>query len=115
MTTFTPSPAPSAQGTSKQVAARVRRAQFGDGYSQRARDGLNYVARGVTLSWPALTSAEADTLEAFFIAQGGADVFTYTLPLESTAYKWTCATWSRSPADNPIQSMTATLVQEFDL
>jgi phage-related protein len=115
MTTFTPSVDPSASGTSKDTVAQVKRAEFGDGYSQRARDGLNSVKRTVTLSWDALTTAEADALESFFETQAGADLFTYTLPQESTAYKWTCSHWRRAPIDYGVVTFSADLIQEFDL
>ena len=116
LSTFAPPVAPSPQGTQKQVSGRVRRAEFGDGYSQRAPDGLNFVGRQVTLSWPALSAADSDTIEAFFIAQNsGATPFLYTLYNESTQYQWTVASWTKAYVDGDIVSLTATLVQEFDL
>lgn len=115
--TFAPPVAPSpANTTQKTVTGAVRRAEFGDGYSQRAPDGLNFTKCQLTLSWPALASADAATIEAFFIAEGsGATAFFYTPYLEATALKWTCATWTKSYVDGDIVSLQATFVQEFDL
>jgi phage-related protein len=113
--TFTPPVIPSpGQGTNKKVTARVLRADFGDGYSQRGPDGLNYVGRALTLVWATLSQADADTIEAFFVAHV-ALAFYYTPPMESTPLKWSCATWNRSYPGGPTHAISADLMQEFDL
>lgn len=113
--TFTPPRAPAPGQTGKNVAPRVLRAQFGDSYSQRSPDGINPVVANVTLDWPLLLPADADTIEAFFAAKQGATAFRYTLPLESVEKIWTCASWKRSYPSVVTSSIQATLVQEFDL
>lgn len=113
--TFAPPFAPSPPGTGGPITMQVRRAEFGDGYSQRARDGLNYVRRTVTLSWSALSAADLQTIVSFFKSLGGADSFTYMLPLESTQYTWTCATMTPTYVDGLIVALTAVIVEEFDL
>ena len=115
--TFAPPVAPSpGQTTQKTVTGNIRRAEFGDNYSQRAPDGLNAVKRQLMLSWPALVSTDCATIESFFLAEGsGATAFFYTPYLESTALKWTCSTWTKGYVDGDIVSLEATLVQEFDV
>lgn len=115
MTTFTPPVVPSVGGTGKKTTPKVRRAEFGDGYSQRTPDGLNYNKRTVTLSWELLLSTDADTIEDFMNARGGSEAFTYTLPLESTEFKWTNGTVSRSYAGASRVNLSVDLNQEFDL
>jgi phage-related protein len=110
--TFAPPVAPSV-GTRKSVTARVLTAQFGDGYAQRAVDGLNAVTRKASLAWEALRPHDADDIEAFFEERSGARAFSYTLPGETNAHLWTCAEWTRSGVDFEITSLTAELTQVF--
>lgn len=51
------------QGLTEAKTFAVLEVQFGDGYSQRALDGLNYERATVTLNYENVTSAEASTIE----------------------------------------------------
>lgn len=113
--TFTPAYAPSPQSTSRDDTPRVLRSDFGDGYSQRARDGINFSRRTVTLQWDALAATDADVIEAFFAARGGTDAFYYTLPLESTPYLWTAGKVHRGYVSANVVLLSVPLTQEFDL
>jgi phage-related protein len=112
--TFTPPVGPGPASV-KATTPRVLMARFGDGYSQRTPDGLNYNGRSVSLDWTALSSTDADTIEAFFIARGGSEAFYYTLPLESTTYKWTNGPVKRNYLGANTVGLNVTLTQEFDL
>jgi len=50
---------------------RVQRAQFGDGYSQVATDGLNAENETWECQTPPLTFAKINSLESFFLEQKG--------------------------------------------
>lgn len=113
--TFTPPVAPGPANTTKTTTPRALVNRLGDGFSQRSPDGLNYIGRSVTLDWPALSSINADTIEAFFIARGGAEAFSYTLPLEATQYKWTNGPIKRTYLGASAVGLSVTLTQEFDL
>lgn len=117
MKTFVPPKAPRVgDGASKQVEARIRRAQFGDGYSQRSGDGLNALAATVPLRWGALSVAQADVIEAFFEARRGYEAFLYTLPASLLGErKWIVTSWSRTADLDDVHSITATFEQVFDL
>lgn len=114
LTTFTPPKAPD-YSTGKDVSARIIQAQFGDGYSQRAADGLNPVMDKPRLTWSGLTTADADTIEAFFEARGGHEAFLYTLPREVTAKLWICKTWTRNYPEPNFDTINASFEQVFDL
>lgn len=111
---FSPPVGPSVGGTSRSVTPRVRRNQYGDGYSQRTPDGINTFPRKATLRWNMLSYADAQAIEDFFVGLGGSAPFSYTLPGESTARKWTVVSWERSELDGQLQQVTAQLVEEFD-
>lgn len=112
--TFTPPFAPS-YGLSRQITPRVLGAQFGDGYTQRAGDGLNAIPRTATLEWKDLRVVDADTIETFLIAQKGYLAFYWTDPREGSPRKWKCPTWSRASPYGVVDSISATFEQVFDL
>ncbi|CAJ0610674.1 unnamed protein product [Cylicocyclus nassatus] len=92
---FSPSVIPSV-GSSVNSSARVLVADFGDGYSQRAADGINNIDTTVSLQWNNLTGTQANSIDNFFMQMGGYESFYYTLPTESIAKKWTCEKWDKS-------------------
>ncbi len=115
MDVFTPDVTPSQNSTSKSTSASVNKAQFGDGYSQRARDGLNSISRSVTLGWEYLTYDQASDLDDFFDAHGGDEAFLYQLSGDSVQRMWTCASWKNGYAGGVAGSYSANLTEVFDL
>jgi phage-related protein len=111
--TFVPPRCPN-QGSARQVTARTREAQFGDGYSQRAVDGLNSIGKLLSLEWPLLTQAQAQEIEDFFKAKGGATAFLYQPPKESAPLQWICKEWTRT-SGGPREALSANFIQVFDL
>jgi phage-related protein len=107
-------PAPS-YSTSKSTKPRVLKAGFGDGYAQRASDGLNSLGKSWRAVWQVLSVSEADTLEAFLEARGGWDAILWTPPDESTQIKVICSEWTRTSKDPGIVEMSLTMEKVFDL
>lgn len=100
-------------GASKSSAPSVRQVQFGDGYSQRLVYGLNQDPKEWTLEFN-VTEAEADEIETFLEARGGAESFDWTPPDTTTSYKWLCSEWSKS-IDQPFRAVIrATFRQVFE-
>jgi phage-related protein len=112
MATF-PSIAPT-YGAQKTSQPKVHQTQFGDGYSQRIRFGLNQNPKSWSLTWE-VSEADADTIEVFLDARAfdGAS-FSWTPPDESTAYKWVCYTWSKSIPYLNRATIQATFTQVFE-
>lgn len=100
-------------GASKSSAPKVRIAQFGDGYSQRTTFGLNQNPKTWQLSWE-VSETDADTIEAFLDARGGAEKFQWTPLAESTEYNWICTEWSKSIPYLNRATITATFEQVFE-
>lgn len=109
---------PSIRGTevAKITNARILKTDFGDGYSQRALDGINAIVDEWSMSW-VVNSTDADTLTDFFEARGGHESFDWTPEGESVSKKWTCKSWTKEPMTTILNvwSITATFKQEFDL
>lgn len=111
LATFNPPVEPS-PGTATKPEVKLKKAAFGDGYTQTTRDGLNHIRRVVTLQWEILSQEQADAIEAFFIAQGGDTPFYYTLRGD-VQRKWTCEEWDRVRASP--NTCSATLQEDFNI
>lgn len=114
--TFSPPVNPSVGGLTKSTQPRVLIADFGDGYTQRAGDGLNATERRLSVRWENISAADADMIEAFFEARRGYEAFLWNPPQGGpTGKKWTCPEWERENVDTGIDSITATFRQVFDI
>lgn len=113
MDTFTPTFTPSS--VDREIVPRVLVAEFGDGCTQRAADGLNTLPRKATLQWTVLRPAEAQAIEDFFVTQAGYLAFLWTDPIDIVARQWICRSWSRGSKKGVIDSMTAVFELVFDL
>ena len=82
-------------GASVSVDIKVRKAQFGDGYVQRVKDGMNNLPRKWNLTFTQ-TKANADTIESFLESTYGASNFDWTPPRGASG-KWVVSEkWDRS-------------------
>lgn len=115
MATFNPPKAPTYNYKS-QTVTRIRRSDFGDGYSQRSGDGLNAVQKKVDLTFVGLSTFEADAMDAFFAEQGGYRAFFYTLPDEGVPRKWisTPEGWAKEPVGPGKWQFSVQLEEAFD-
>lgn len=101
-------------GAGAEETPRVNVAKFGDGYSQRSRDGLNATDMTFTGQCPLLTPTKAEALLAFFRAHA-ATPFLWALPLEVTQRKWIATQWSRSYVNVSRRAVSFTFTEVFDL
>ena len=97
--TFTPPKPPSREDGSGRAATVSRDliAPFGDGYEQRAADGINSLYRTVPLVFAYLAGSDADTLCAFFDGLGRSQAFIYQLPWEAAQRQWRIGGAANSP------------------
>ena len=97
--TLSPPKPPSREDGSGRAATNSRDliSTFGDGYEQRAADGLNALSRTVPLVWAYLSGTQADTLCGTFDGYGRSQAFWYQLPWETSARKWRIGAAANSP------------------
>jgi phage-related protein len=112
--TFTPVVNPTPPISAK-ITPRVLRAQFGDGYSQRAGDGLNTKKRTYELSWETLILSEVDAIIGFFEGLEDGEAFLWTPNDGSAQGLFVVSDWSRTRLTAAEYSCTATFTEEFDL
>tara|TARA_R100000008_G_C3466893_1_gene106979 strand:- start:74 stop:415 length:342 start_codon:yes stop_codon:yes gene_type:complete len=101
-------------GSRKNSSPKVREIQFGDGYSQVLRYGLNQNPKSWSLKWE-VSETDADTIETFLDARA-ADGATFDwTPLDSTtSYKWRCLQWNKFIRYKNRATIQATFVQYFE-
>lgn len=112
--TFTPARFPD-QGTSNTPKIKLLKAEFGDGYTQAAPDGLNHIKRSIKLKWTKQTPTQANVILNFMTVKGGYRPFYYTPTDEGSALKWTCPTWSSSKTKGGLVDVSVTFEQSFTL
>lgn len=91
---------------------RVRKAQFGDGYTQRTADGINNRVSSFQLQFVD-DDATISAIVAFLDAHAGATSFLWTPPLRTQALLFTCETYTEPTKDGPAYTITATFEQTF--
>lgn len=111
MATFSYDPEFGAQVAHK---PNVRVAKYGDGYEQRLAYGINTSPQNWSLQFNSRSNAEADAIEAFLQARGGAENFDWTPPNGSTSMKFVCREWTRSMDKYNLNSISATFEQVFE-
>lgn len=70
----------SQRGTSFSTAQSILEVQYGDGYGQRAEDGLNALRKQGVLSWIPLSQSERDDVQTHWAAFGVVQTFSWAAP-----------------------------------
>ena len=102
-------------GSNFEAEPRVLLAQFGDGYNQRAADGINNVLHKGNVTWENLTRDEAATLISFLRERAGWKPITWTMPGDNEARKWVATRWTRTYVDANLDTVAATFSEVVDL
>ena len=102
-------------GTDMTEEYRIKRVGFGDGYSQRAEDGLNTVRQQWRLNWDRIPDALAEELRVFFRDLKGTGIIEWTPYNQPDELKWTANNFQSKPVAAMISSCSIVLTQEFDL
>jgi phage-related protein len=92
METFTWIPAIDAR---KKIKPAVLSAKFGDGYEQRAGNGINTMLSMWALEFRGKSRAEAALIEAFLVARAGVEAFYWVDP-DGVSGTYICREWSRT-------------------
>jgi|TARA_R100001082_G_scaffold67414_1_gene38170 phage-related protein len=82
-------------GALKSSAPSVRVALFGSGYSQRSVYGINQDLKIWNFIWENISETDADEIENFLEARGGAESFSYQPQGEAASKKYICIKWSK--------------------
>lgn len=102
-------------GTQMSQDFRRKRIQMGDGYSVRARDGLNAAPQVWSFTWDNIRNADAEALRVFFEQLGGVDLIEWMPHNQDTVLKFTATGFQSQPTSFMRSTCSITLTQEFDL
>lgn len=94
----------------KTAEPRIKKVEFGDGYTQEAPDGLNYNLYTWGLNWETLTQTEKTTMENFLVARKGYETFLWSDP-SAIQYRVKCRSWSVTEIAPKIYSIKCTFNQ----
>ena len=101
-------------GSSKASQPSLKQVQFGDGYAQVIRHGLNQHPKEWNLKWE-VSETDADTIETFLDARAAdGATFDWSPPEDSSTYKWRCLSWTKSIPYLNRATIQATFIQFFE-
>lgn len=104
------------QSTTAERDQTIIESIFGDGYSQRAADGLNSKKLRLRVIHENITQAELNTLMTFWNSVGRVSPFYVVNPYDGLTYKVRFnSPFSVTPHAGSIYSVSAELIQTFDL
>lgn len=95
-------------GSRVQRRPRTLRAEFGDGYSQRAGDGIHPQLGVWSLVFSGVDEGVADAIEAFLDARAGVEAFDWNAPGTTALGRYVCPEWTRSYDRYNGSTITAT-------
>ena len=99
-------------GTNGATTFRVKKAQFGDGYTQRAQDGINSSTRKWNITVAERYAFEMQPIKDFLDARAGARSFLWTPPNGVQGF-YICEGYSESPAVAGLTTLTAVFEEDF--
>jgi phage-related protein len=102
-------------GTQMSQDYRRKRIQMGDGYSVRAKDGLNNAPQQWSFTWDNIPNVQAEQLRVFFEELAGVDIIEWTPFNQQQELKWTATNFQSQPTTFMKSTCSVTLTQEFDL
>jgi phage-related protein len=88
------------------------KAQFGDGYVQRARNGINNVVPSWPIKIDVLENSDAIAIDNFLTELGGCDPFYWRNPYGIVG-RYICEAWTLVPHVPGRSDFTATFIQDF--
>jgi phage-related protein len=103
------------QATQGQTAYKIIEVKYGNGYAQRAGDGINPIQGSWNVEWGVLSAGELGTIVTAFDTARGVDYFTWTPPGDASSKKWVVKQHSRTPLSGDQYSVAATLEETWSL
>lgn len=101
------------RNTSANYKPKVNKAVFGDGYSQRSKNGINNNPQDWANLVFKMDETELDKIETFLGLKGGVTSFTWTPPGKPEG-KYLCSEWSRNYISKGVTSINAKFKQVFE-
>ncbi len=91
---------------------RILEVAFGDGYAQRAGDGINNAPEQWNVVFSEREETEVAAIDAFLASRGGHEDFLWTAPA-GTEKRYVCKEWNARYTGKRNSSLTAVFLQSF--
>ena len=102
------------QGSSRKRRFKANRAQFGDGYSQRVREGLNNTRDIWNIEWTGLDENQKDFICLILDREGSWGLFNWTAFGDTEEKKWSVVgEYNLSTRGGQVYAISCVLMQEF--
>jgi phage-related protein len=101
-------------GSQLSRSPRTLESAFGNGYEQRAGDGLNLVPQMWSVVWDDISWIDCQTIDTFLGGQKGYLAFLWTPP-GGSALQFKCKSWDVQKKNAVTGSVKAQFTQVFDL
>ncbi len=99
----------------KSRSPEIVKVKFGDGYEQRYAKGINNMPQSWSLAFNNREAAEADAIEAFFVARAGVEAFDWTTPDNTPEdIRVKCEKWSKTRVKGNFYTITCTFEEVFE-
>ena len=102
-------------GSELSRAPRTLKNAFGNGYEQRAGDGLNLAPQKWSVVFENIAFTECTTIDTFLAGQKGYLAFLWTPPGAGSAVQVKCESWSLAKTSGTTGTVKALFEQVFDL
>lgn len=99
-------------GSATTTKPTVKPVKFGDGYELRVSSGINSMPRQWQVTFASRTNSTADAIEAFFVARGAVQSFSWTPP-HGGAGKWVAREWTVQQTGPFTRTVQATFDEVF--
>ena len=96
----------------KSVEPKVRSAQFGDGYEQRMRPGINTTPDTWKLNFT-MNTQDASAIDEFLEEHAGAKAFMWKTPFGKTA-KYKCESWDLRRVNGAICTISCEFKRVYE-
>ena len=100
-------------GAAEQNTPRAKKLSFGDGYEQRAPDGINNLGQKWDLRFSNCDKLYAQEIHDFLDARAGWEAFDWTPKWATSAIKVKCESWSRTPVAGDLVNVAATFERVY--
>lgn len=110
-----PATVPVDPGGSRARKPKVLMAEFGDGFSQRSRQGPNHNPVSRTLTFSNISKADKEFLDNFLLARGGEESFYFQERDEASPNVYICQEWEVIDVAYDIYTVRAVFQQVYDI
>lgn len=93
---------------------RVLMSEYGDGYIERAGDGINTQYRNLSLTWENIYTEEMPSIFGFLEARKGYEKFFWVPVSEEEERRFICPEFDKEAVDVGVWNVTATFKEVFD-